>query len=392
MNLDEAYSTLRLTRAATLEEVKRSYRTLAFELHPDLNPGDPNAGRRFQLVNEAYVLLKRQVRTGPLAGPAGGAGGSSGSPGAAGSPWGGERMWTADGNARKEASGTAAGGKAAGGADSARGTTGGARRARADRGARGGRAKGGSFWSSFMSGGRKTAGSASSGPVSSGASTGSRPASGSTGAGAGAATVSGNGFSSSSASSASASSSTSGAGAAGHAAASSASGAGAAAGPTMASMAGPGRNGFYYEKEEVLQDILKDPFARQVFEDIYKQIRRDGRAVAGLFRPGRRRLSFQWGERTVTVDLSRGLVATFRRWLRRQMDDEQTIRLPIGSLRPGGRMRLQVTRGWSGRRVTLEVTLPPDFAPGRPIRLKGLGRHFGPWKGDLYLHLLAKAV
>jgi molecular chaperone DnaJ len=42
--------------------------------------------------------------------------------------------------------------------------------------------------------------------------------------------------------------------------------------------------------------------------------------------------------------------------------------------------------------VTLEVTLPPDFAPGRPIRLKGLGRHFGPWKGDLYLHLLAKAV
>ena len=30
-------------------------------------------------------------------------------------------------------------------------------------------------------------------------------------------------------------------------------------------------SGFYYRQEEVLNDILKDPFARQVFEDIYRQ-------------------------------------------------------------------------------------------------------------------------
>jgi len=31
--------------------------------------------------------------------------------------------------------------------------------------------------------------------------------------------------------------------------------------------------GFFFRREEVLQDLLKDPFARQVFEDIYRQVK-----------------------------------------------------------------------------------------------------------------------
>ena len=31
------------------------------------------------------------------------------------------------------------------------------------------------------------------------------------------------------------------------------------------------------------------------------------------------------------------------------------------------------------------MTLPADFTPGKPVRLKGLGKRVGPWQGDLYL-------
>ena len=63
MNLRESYRTLRLQDRSTLDEVKKAYRVLAFQLHPDLNPDDPHAARHFQRVNEAYVLLKRHLET-----------------------------------------------------------------------------------------------------------------------------------------------------------------------------------------------------------------------------------------------------------------------------------------------------------------------------------------
>ena len=28
-----------------------------------------------------------------------------------------------------------------------------------------------------------------------------------------------------------------------------------------------------------------------------------------------------------------------------------------------------------------------DFIPGKPVRLRGLGKRVGPWQGDLYLKL-----
>lgn len=50
-------------------------------------------------------------------------------------------------------------------------------------------------------------------------------------------------------------------------------------------------------------------------------------------------------------------------------------------------MRLQIRRGLSGELHTVEITLPPDFAVGKPVRLRGLGKRVGPWQGDLYLTL-----
>ena len=51
----------------------------------------------------------------------------------------------------------------------------------------------------------------------------------------------------------------------------------------------------------------------------------------------------------------------------------------------GKRIRLQIRQALSGELKTVEITLPPDFAVGKPIRLRGLGKRVGPWQGDLYL-------
>src|ERR687884_1074855 len=50
------YAVLGLTRGATDSEIKRAYRRLARDLHPDVNP-DPEAKERFQEVNRAYQAL-----------------------------------------------------------------------------------------------------------------------------------------------------------------------------------------------------------------------------------------------------------------------------------------------------------------------------------------------
>jgi molecular chaperone DnaJ len=51
------YEVLSVTRTATEEEVKRSYRKLAVKYHPDKNPGDPHAEEKFKELGEAYDVL-----------------------------------------------------------------------------------------------------------------------------------------------------------------------------------------------------------------------------------------------------------------------------------------------------------------------------------------------
>ena len=43
MRVDDAYAVLRLPRRADEDEVKRAYRKLALQHHPDKNPGDATA-------------------------------------------------------------------------------------------------------------------------------------------------------------------------------------------------------------------------------------------------------------------------------------------------------------------------------------------------------------
>ncbi|WP_309728902.1 J domain-containing protein [Chamaesiphon sp. OTE_75_metabat_556] len=51
------YVTLGLSKTATPEEIKRTYRKMARKCHPDLNPGDKEAETKFKDLNEANEVL-----------------------------------------------------------------------------------------------------------------------------------------------------------------------------------------------------------------------------------------------------------------------------------------------------------------------------------------------
>ena len=51
------YETLSVSADASAEEIKKAYRKLALETHPDRNPGDSGAEERFKRINEAYGVL-----------------------------------------------------------------------------------------------------------------------------------------------------------------------------------------------------------------------------------------------------------------------------------------------------------------------------------------------
>lgn len=83
------YEVLGVGRDAGADDLKKAYRKLAMQYHPDRNPGDKSAEARFKEVNEAYDALKDEQkraaydRFGHAAfeqGGPGGGGGRGGSP------------------------------------------------------------------------------------------------------------------------------------------------------------------------------------------------------------------------------------------------------------------------------------------------------------------------
>jgi molecular chaperone DnaJ len=253
VNVAEAHRILGLAPDAGPEELKKSYRLLAFRYHPDLNPGDNLAKRKFQHLNEAYLLLKQVLAEGPPR-----AAKRPGRPQTQEAP-------SADPNAKRKA---------------------------------------------------RTA-------------------------------------------------------------------------YTKASQQDTTKTNYYFRREDVLQDLLKDTFARQVFEDIYNELHKS--KAAGPVDPGRgaaqRTLDVRMGKSKWSMDLSDGVFGSLKGMLMKQLDDEQTVEVPPASLLPGAKLRVGVSQGLSGETKTVEFTLPKDYALGQSIRLKGLGRRLGPWKGDLYLRL-----
>src|SRR5437867_4671625 len=57
MTQKDYYEILGVPRAASLEEIKKAYRKLALQYHPDRNPGDKQAEEKFKVATQAYEVL-----------------------------------------------------------------------------------------------------------------------------------------------------------------------------------------------------------------------------------------------------------------------------------------------------------------------------------------------
>ena len=57
MDYKDYYHVLGVERSASADDVRKAYRKLAMQYHPDRNPGDKQAEERFKEINEAYQVL-----------------------------------------------------------------------------------------------------------------------------------------------------------------------------------------------------------------------------------------------------------------------------------------------------------------------------------------------
>lgn len=168
------------------------------------------------------------------------------------------------------------------------------------------------------------------------------------------------------------------------------------------------------EKQKILQDILNDDFARNVFEDIFRTIRHQQAQEPTTQKSSQnkkqsviKRLFQTIGQITNTSSkeqppdtappnnlkvtyAKRDTTSTVKSWLKSQIDDEQIIELPSTTLRPGARIRLNIRQGFSEEVRTIELTLPPDFTYNKQLYFKGMGKKLGRWYGDLYLRFVPK--
>jgi molecular chaperone DnaJ len=62
MAKQDYYETLGAARDSSADDLKRAYRKLAMQYHPDRNPGDASAEQKFKEINEAYDVLKDEQK------------------------------------------------------------------------------------------------------------------------------------------------------------------------------------------------------------------------------------------------------------------------------------------------------------------------------------------
>ena len=121
MSKRDYYEVLGVAKGAGADELKKAYRKLAMQFHPDRNPDDPNADQKFREINEAYDVLKDEQkraaydRFGHAAFEQGGMGGGRGG-------FGGDSHFSGFADIFDEMFGEFMGGRRGGGQSGARGS------------------------------------------------------------------------------------------------------------------------------------------------------------------------------------------------------------------------------------------------------------------------------
>jgi len=64
MAKQDYYALLGVPKTATADDLKKAYRKLAMQFHPDRNPGDKDAEQKFKDISEAYDVLKDDQKRG----------------------------------------------------------------------------------------------------------------------------------------------------------------------------------------------------------------------------------------------------------------------------------------------------------------------------------------
>lgn len=337
MTFKECYSILGVAQTAKLDDVKRAYRRRAFELHPDLNPNLVDAGRQFQLLNEAYVILTRVLTEREAKAEAAGRKNA-------------ERTERAERAARPE--GHADSRPEADGKSETHGQTGGQSSAQAE------------GTSQPHEESRGSGPSASSGSSSASSHTGQHDAGGHTDAGAD------SGYNAES-----------------------------EADARKRRMADSAYAQQEDVLRDILNDQFARRVFEDIYSEVNRQQGgKDGHALGnGQERkavpsapPKPRKVNLEWGDKLIKLDFTGGFTGMVGTWLRHQIDDNLTVHLPRAKLFPGARVRLQIRQGFTKDLRVVEITLPPDFRTGKPFRLKGLGRKVGKWTGDLYVTIEAQ--
>ncbi|MBC8081672.1 MAG: J domain-containing protein, partial [Hymenobacter sp.] len=62
MDYKDYYKALGVEKTVTTDQVKKAYRKLARQYHPDVNPNNPEAERKFKEINEANEVLSDEEK------------------------------------------------------------------------------------------------------------------------------------------------------------------------------------------------------------------------------------------------------------------------------------------------------------------------------------------